>query len=65
MSMRIKDDGWDPYYLTTGSSIPIELYQRIDRERGDVSRSRFILRLIEKGLDNIEYEKYLEETRPQ
>jgi hypothetical protein len=37
----------------------------IEKERGDVSRSRFILRLIKTSIDNIEYEKYLEETRPK
>ena len=33
----------------TGLSLPEELMQRIDRERGDVPRSRFLLRLIEAG----------------
>jgi hypothetical protein len=36
-------------YRSTGLSIPIELMYRIDAERGDVPRSRFLLRLIEKA----------------
>lgn len=32
-----------------GLSIPNELIQRIDSERGDVSRSRFLLRLIQRA----------------
>ena len=35
-------------YKPTGLSIPIELMQKIDMERGDVSRSRYILRILEK-----------------
>ena len=31
-------------------SLPLEMIQTIDRLRGDVSRSRFVLRLLEKGL---------------
>lgn len=31
-------------------TIPGEIYERIEKQRGDVSRSRFFLRLIEKGL---------------
>ena len=36
--------------LPIGISLPEELIERIDSERGDVNRSRFILRLIELGL---------------
>jgi hypothetical protein len=32
----------------TGFSLPIELVDRIDRERGDIPRSKFVLRLLEK-----------------
>lgn len=32
-----------------GISLPKKLLDSIDQERGDVSRSRFILRLLEKG----------------
>ncbi|MDQ6666883.1 MAG: hypothetical protein M3Y53_01500 [Thermoproteota archaeon] len=35
------------HYKTTGISIPVELMKRIDNERGDVSRSRYVLRLLE------------------
>ena len=30
-------------------SLPKEIIQRIEKERGDVSRSKFVLRLNEKG----------------
>jgi hypothetical protein len=36
-------------HKATGLSIPTELLYKIDTERGDVSRSRFLLRLIEKA----------------
>lgn len=36
--------------LAFGISLPIELVEQIDRLRGDVTRSRFIMRLIEEGL---------------
>jgi metal-responsive CopG/Arc/MetJ family transcriptional regulator len=35
-------------YNSTGLSLPNELIRKIDSERGDVSRSRFLLRLIER-----------------
>ena len=35
-------------HKSVGTSLPIDLLARIDRERGDISRSRFILRLLEK-----------------
>jgi hypothetical protein len=38
-------------YSSTGLSIPIELMHRIDAERGDVSRSRYLLRLLEKAYE--------------
>ncbi|HKG71894.1 MAG TPA: hypothetical protein VKA87_08340 [Nitrososphaeraceae archaeon] len=34
--------------IATGISIPKNLKDRIDHDRGDVSRSRFILRILEK-----------------
>jgi hypothetical protein len=36
-------------HRATGLSIPTELLYKIDAERGDISRSRFLLRLIEKA----------------
>lgn len=36
---------------STGLSLPTELMERIDSERGDVPRSRFLLRLIEKAYE--------------
>jgi metal-responsive CopG/Arc/MetJ family transcriptional regulator len=38
-------------YKATGLSIPTELLYKIDAERGDVSRSRFLLRLLEKAYE--------------
>ena len=35
-------------YKPTGLSLPAELLREIDSERGDVSRSRYLLRLLEK-----------------
>jgi hypothetical protein len=35
-------------YKSTGLSLPTDLMQKIDTERGIVSRSRFLLRLIEQ-----------------
>jgi metal-responsive CopG/Arc/MetJ family transcriptional regulator len=36
-------------YKATGLSLPTDLMQKIDTERGDISRSRFLLRLIEEA----------------
>ena len=36
-------------YTSTGLSLPNDLMQKIDSDRGDVSRSRYLLRLLEKG----------------
>lgn len=36
-------------YQSTGLSLPAKLMQKIDNDRGDISRSRFLLRLIERG----------------
>jgi len=33
----------------TGISLPIELMQKIDQERGDIPRSKFIFRLIQSA----------------
>ena len=35
-------------YTPIGISFPKELIEKIDKERGDVSRSRFIQRILEK-----------------
>jgi hypothetical protein len=40
--MRIKTK------VATGLSLPLELKEKIDKERGDVSYSRFLLRILEK-----------------
>jgi hypothetical protein len=36
-------------YKSTGLSLPTELMLKIDRERGDIPRSRFLLRLVEQA----------------
>ncbi|WP_161486431.1 hypothetical protein [Candidatus Nitrosocosmicus hydrocola] len=38
-------------YAPTGLSLPVKLMNEIDLQRGDVSRSRFILRMIQKVLE--------------
>jgi hypothetical protein len=38
--------------IPIGISLPIELVKKIDEARHDVSRSRYILRLIEKNVSN-------------
>jgi metal-responsive CopG/Arc/MetJ family transcriptional regulator len=38
-------------HTSTGLSLPDKLLHKIDKERGDVSRSRFILRILEKFYD--------------
>jgi hypothetical protein len=35
------------HYIATGLSLPVHLLKRIDLERGDVSRSRYLLRILE------------------
>jgi metal-responsive CopG/Arc/MetJ family transcriptional regulator len=37
-----------------GISLPIRVVEAIDRDRGDISRSRFLLRLLEKALSEKE-----------
>ena len=37
---------------TISFTIPIELLEKIDSDRGDVPRSRFIIRLMEMALSN-------------
>lgn len=41
--------------VATGISIPRDLKEKIDLERGEVSRSRFVLKLLERAynLENI------------
>lgn len=43
-------------YKSTGLSLPADLMQKIDIERGDVSRSRFLLRLIQHAYKEKEKE---------
>jgi hypothetical protein len=35
-------------YNSVGISLPKEIISKIDSERGDISRSRYMLRLLEK-----------------
>jgi hypothetical protein len=41
-------------HIPTGLSLPTELYQKIEIARGDISRSRYLLRLLEKTLEENE-----------
>jgi metal-responsive CopG/Arc/MetJ family transcriptional regulator len=45
-------------YISTGLSLPYKLLRKIDTERGDVSRSRYILRLLEKIYKDERYEEH-------
>jgi hypothetical protein len=36
-------------FKSTGLSLPEDFLERIDHERGDIPRSRYILKLIVKG----------------
>jgi len=47
MSNKVK------HHVSMGLSLPKKMFDRIERDRGDVGRSRFILRILEKhyGLD--------------
>ena len=38
--------------IATGLSMPRALKERIDKDRGDIPRSRFILRILEKTYGN-------------
>jgi metal-responsive CopG/Arc/MetJ family transcriptional regulator len=46
------------YFISTGLSLPSKLLRKIDIERGDVSRSRYILRLLERTYTDEEYEEH-------
>ncbi|MGH9982636.1 MAG: hypothetical protein ACRD8W_01620 [Nitrososphaeraceae archaeon] len=46
-------------YKSTGLSLPAEVMEKIDNERGDVSRSRFVLRLIERAYEHTQLERRL------
>jgi hypothetical protein len=35
--------------VPSGLSLPVELAKRIEKDRGDISRSRYLLRIIEKA----------------
>lgn len=39
-------------YVSTGISMPVKLFEQVERERGDISRSRYLLKLIQKGLSS-------------
>ena len=36
--------------IPVGISLPAEMIERIDKERGDITRSRYVLRMIERSL---------------
>jgi hypothetical protein len=35
-------------YISVGISLPRKIMKKIDEERGDISRSRYLLRLLER-----------------
>lgn len=39
----------DNRHVPFGLSLPIDFLEAIDRERGDISRSKYVLRLLEKN----------------
>jgi metal-responsive CopG/Arc/MetJ family transcriptional regulator len=41
-------------HIPTGVSLPTELYKKIEIARGEVSRSRYLLRLLEKTFEENE-----------
>ena len=43
--------------VPTGISLPKELMQKIDVERGDISRSRYILRILERVYNEFKEEE--------
>jgi hypothetical protein len=47
-------------YKSTGLSLPSELLAKIDTERGDIPRSRFLLRLIVEAYE----ERQRKDIRP-
>ena len=49
--------------ISVGVSLPSDIISKIDRKRGDVSRSRFLLRLIENVEElKMESKKVLKQT---
>jgi metal-responsive CopG/Arc/MetJ family transcriptional regulator len=46
------------HVIITGFSIRKELLQRIEIERGDVSRSRFLSKLVEQALESDSLKNY-------
>jgi len=44
-------------HVVTGISLPIDLLALIDKERGDINRSRFIEKIIEREIDNFKVVK--------
>lgn len=43
--------------FNSGVSLPIEIVVKIDKDRGDIPRSKFILRILEKYYEKKEKEK--------
>jgi hypothetical protein len=50
-------------YISTGLSLPTAWMQKIDSERGDISRSRYLLRLLERA-HNLEEKHVKKIQRP-
>jgi hypothetical protein len=43
---------------TYGISMPLEILEKVDKQRGDIPRSRFLLRMIENNLATLESKSY-------
>jgi hypothetical protein len=51
--------------LAVGISLPKEIVSRIDTERGDIPRSRYLLRLLERVYCNAEYRAALSYSKKE
>lgn len=49
--------------ITVGISLPKEKLAQIDSQRGDVPRSRFLLRLLERYSDSCNYKQQIQEGK--
>jgi hypothetical protein len=48
--------------VTSGVSLPSELIHRIDKDRGDIPRSKYLLRILQKSYDSQANQKEEEEN---
>jgi hypothetical protein len=50
-------------YISTGISMPTELFEKVEQRRGDVSRSKFLLRILEQSFLSKEERKNVGPTQ--